>query len=808
MFKNYLKIALRNIASNKVYAMINIFGLTMGLVLFIFGGLYSNYEHNHDAFFKNIDRVYTVSSIFGEDSGIEGVENLTVYPAVASYIRNDHEEPEAVARSLLWEFLLTIEEDSYYQMVRFADTDLLKIFDFNYIQGDETALNSSTGVLISQSLAQKYFKEENPIGKNITVNNNYVFQVTAVIEDLPQNSHFNSMPVFDNDLEILFPMTSMQNLTGMVPDENMGMLSSANMTYVMLPEGFDKEWLQTQVNGIHERYYDETKKRFIGSLFVRPLIEANSAFWDMAGVPVIEIVQILGLGVLIIACVNYTNLATAQSLSRSREVGLRKTLGASLKQLLVQFIMESITITAIAMILAMVALEVLIPAFNSLSGKGMTIDYLGMLPTLLGTTLVVGTLSGAYPAYLITKTTPIETLRESGVKGKGSTWIRSTMISLQFAISVFMLALVFVVYSQNQMVEKSSEIFGKEQIYTLGRMDVNEFADSHETLRNEMLNIPEVENFSLSSQVPFETYQNMFTTSNIINEIADGFNINQVVIDPEFFETYEIPIVAGRTITRDIALDTHVRENGRVNVLINKMAARSFGFESAEAAVGQDFYEDEGERGITTYTVVGVTEDINIMGVHQQLKPFVFFMRPASYRYASLTLSENATLETVRQIEDVWKRVIPDFPIQGEFLDFHFQRTFNIFDMGSKSLAAFSLFALMLALIGLFGLAAFMAERRTKEIGIRKVLGANSLQIVKLLIWQFSKPVLWATPFALAGAYLASDMYLSLFEDRIGLPFTALLFAGIIGLLLSWATVATHAFKVARTNPVNALHYE
>ncbi len=808
MLSNYLTIALRNIARNKLYAAINILGLAMGLVLFIFGGIYSEYEYNHDTFFKNYQRTYTLSSIFGKDSGVEGVENNTVYTAVASHLRAEHDIPEAIARTVIQEFLISVEDDNYYQQLRFADADLLKIFDFDYIQGDSSALNNTNGALLTRSMALKLFNDVNVIGKTLILNHQNSFQVTAVIEDLPRNSHFNSMPVFNVDLELVLPITAMERVMNFAPDENFGLLSSGNMTYVMLPEEFDQEWLQTQVNGVYERHYSDETKRFIGSIKTRPLKEANTAFWDMVGVPTIEIVRLLGLAVLLIACVNYTNLATAQSLGRAREVGLRKTLGAGPRQLLTQFIIESITIAAVAMIVALCILEALIPTFNNISGKGIELNYVSIAPWLLATTLAVGIISGAYPAYLITKTSPIEALRDGGKKGRASAWIRSSMIAIQFAISVFMLALVSVVYAQNKNVEQSSNVFDKDHIYTLGRLDVDQIAERHEILRNELLAISGVENFSLSSQVPFETYQNMFLTSRIITDIPNGFNINQVVIDPEFLTTYGISIVAGRTINRDVALDTHVRENGEVNVLINKMAARSFGFDNPDEAIGEKFYEDEGERGITTYNIVGVTEDINIMGVHQQLKSFVFFMRPASYRFASLTLSNSASINTIREIERVWNDIIPEFPIQGQFLNAQFQLIYSIFDMGSKSLTAFAIFALVLALIGLFGLAAFMAEWRTREIGIRKVLGANSHQIAKLLIWQFSKPVLLAIPFALGLAYFASNTYLELFDDRIGLPYASLLIAGGIGMLLSWATVATHAYKVANTNPVNALHYE
>lgn len=511
---------------------------------------------------------------------------------------------------------------------------------------------------------------------------------------------------------------------------------------------------------------------------------------------------------MLIVCLNYTNLATAQSMKRTREVGLRKTLGAMPFQLLSQFIIESLTLTALAMIVSLSALELIIPSFNELTGKALELNYIETLPWLLMTVIIVGVLAGLYPAYLITNTSPIEALRDNSIKGKSSSWVRDSMIAVQFTISVFMLALVLIVYTQNQKVQENSNIFPVSQIYTLDRVGIEQIETRHETLKTEMLNIEGVQNFTYSSQVPFEGVRNRFTASTILSDISSGFQINQMVADHDFLDTYNIPLVAGRQTVIDISMDTHIRSRGAVNVMINELAATKFGFASAQESIGKSFYEDEGDRGITTYTIVGVIEDQNIYGLQNRVVPFVYFTRDASYRQASIKLAPSATPQTIATIEEIWNRVIPQYPLQASFLDNRFQEQYRLFDLSTKSLASFTIFALFLALIGLFGLAAFMAEQRTKEIGIRKVLGANTAQIIKLLIWQFSKPVLWATPVALVLAYFASNSYLEFFPDRIDMPFEILLAAGLAGLILSWATVATHAFNIARTNPINALHYE
>ncbi len=807
MLENYLKTAFRNIIRNKLYAFINILGLAMGLTLYIFGGLFYDYEHSHDAFFANSDRIYTVGSKFLSRSG-DGEEVFnSIYTAATPLIKTDLPEIEQIARTVTRSYLTASGDDTYYQTVRFADFSLLDVFDFTYIAGDKSAFENGSSLVLTKSMANKFFPDEEALGKTISINHEVDLVVGAVIEDLPANTHFNSNITINRPLELIAPLTLVEQLEGRSPDENWGEMSTGNLTYVLLPPSLDQTWLNEQLSGIYERHYDEDRRRTVSGLFAQPITYVNASVWDEIGIPAIDIVKILGIVILFVACLNYTNLATAQSLRRAREVGLRKTLGASPAQLLVQFVTESMLVTAVAMIVSLAALEATVPSFNNLTGKEIILNYVELIPWLLATVVIVGGASGIYPAYLITKTNPSEALRDNTRKGKFSALIRGLMIAAQFSVSVFMLAFVLVVNSQNNKVEEASNIFSNELIFTIDRVGIAEVETRHEIFKREVLKIDSVENFSYSSQVPYEGFRNRFVTSTDAANIEGGFFINQMVADHDFLDTYDIPLVAGRQTSLDIALDTHVRERGAVNALVNELAVRSMGFDNPQNAIGQQFYEND-RSGLTTYTIVGVIEDQNIYGLQNEIVPFVYFARPDSYRHASVKLGESASEQTIREIETVWARVNPEYPFQARFLDQRFQELFMLFDVSAKSLASFSVFAMFLALIGLFGLAAFMAEQRTREIGIRKVLGANSGQIVKLLIWQFSKPVLWAIPIALMIAYYFSNLYLEYFPDRISMPFEVLIGAGLIGLMLSWGTVATHAYRVARTNPVNALHHE
>jgi len=564
------------------------------------------------------------------------------------------------------------------------------------------------------------------------------------------------------------------------------------------------------MNSSYERHVPEDQHQVISGFLVEPLQHANLAIWDTFGIPVITVIQLLSFLVLVIACVNYTNLATAQSLGRSREVGMRKTMGASQGQLLSQFLMESLVIASIAMVVAIAILEVVIPLLNNMSNKSMTLDYLRTLPWLVATTLLVGLLAGLYPAWLITRASPIDALREEARKGKMGARMRSVMIGVQFAISAFMLSLVAIVYMQNDKVKESSYIFPRSEIYTLDRLGIDDIRGRLDTLRNELESLPDVESVAFSSQVPFEQSNSQTAAAAKPGDEAGAVKLMMMRMTPEFLATYDIPLISGRNLSRDVANDEFRRDESEVlNVLVNEMALAKLGFGSAQDALNQRFYDLDDEDTLREYVIVGVVPTQNILGLFNAEKPWIYFYSPRSLRIGSVRIRKGANfMDTIESIEDGWKRVIPDYPMQGRFLDAVFDDVYKVLKYMNMALGIFAAVALSLAIVGLFGLAAFMAAQRTKEIGVRKVLGASSAQIARLLVWQFSKPVMWALVFALPAAFFASSSYLDFFAEHIESPVAILLIAGLISVLLAWTTVAGHAYRIARSNPVLALRYE
>jgi putative ABC transport system permease protein len=816
MFSNYIKLALRNLAKNRLYAAINIAGLTIGLTVFLFGSIIASYERNHDSMFTQRDRIFTAGSVFAPDAGIGVLETDGINTAMGPLLKNELEDLEAIARTVSREFLMSVGDsnDSYYQTISFADKDLTRIFDFEYLYGDITAIDDPSGVILSEAVARKFFGRSDVVGETLTLDHEHDLQVTAVIADIPPDSHFNSSIVLERGDRVFAALATLGAIKDFKFDEDWSNLSMGDMTYMLLPADISQQWLSDQVNAVFQRHASKERLEFIPSLHVRPLVESNTMIWDAMGIPAIDTIKLLGLLVLIIACVNYTNLATAQSLGRSREVGLRKTFGAGQGQLLTQFLVESMTTAAIAMLLAVVCMEIIVPSYNQWSDKVVTLDYLAIAPLLVLTTILVGLLAGAYPAYLITRSSPIDSLRNSMLKGSGGKLFRSVMIGTQFAISIFMLASVMVMYFQNQQVEKSSNIFPKSNIVVLERVGVDDIKARHETLRQQLIALPGVENATYSSQVPFEQSNSSSTVTRIKGDSSAEISLDGISIDEGFLEAYDTKLLNGRSLSRSVANDVVSEESEQVNVILNQLAISGLGFDNIDAALGQSYFTSrneatyEGDRPMVQYTIVGSVPDQNFLGLHNKIKPMAFVLSPDNMRVASVRVKSENLSQTLQDIERVWEQVNPDYPIQQRFLDDIFNDIYNMFQTMNKVLAGFATVALSLALIGLFGLAAFMAERRTREIGIRKILGARVGQIVRLLVWQFSIPVLWSLLVAMPLAYAASGMYLNFFSERITMLPLIIALASVMGLVTAWLIVAVHAVKIATASPIQSLRYE
>ncbi|MEM8497719.1 MAG: FtsX-like permease family protein [Pseudomonadota bacterium] len=814
MLLGYIKVALRNLLKHRFYAAINVVGLAIGLTVFLLSLLLARYETNHDYMFENRDQIYFVGVEFTKSADI-GVQSIdAVQSAFGPLLRAQEPELEALARSINREYLVTVEVDNYYQSIKFVDTDFTKIFHLDYIAGDASVIHNPTSVILSRSAAEKYFGHTDVLGAQLELDHEHSMTVGAVFEDIGKDSHFNSALIDDSQLEFIAPFSALKQIADYSMEGEWNNISFGNRTYALIPKQCDQQWLQQRVDSLYEEHLNPERKDFIQKFRARPLIEANTILFDAIGMPIIESVRLLGLMVLLIACVNYTNLATAQSFSRTREVGLRKSFGASRNQLLVQFLVESLTTAVLALLIAVAAIELIIPWYNQALDKAVQIYYLETLPLLMLVALMVGLIAGAYPAYQIAGVKPVDSLKNNNALVSGGGYFRSTMIGLQFAMSTFMLAIVMVMLFQGEKMQKSSYIYPRDEVLVLDRLDIEGTRARHESLKEQLLKVKGVKEVSYSSQVPFDQSNSTFPITPLRGDKSAEMSINQVRVDTDFLSAYNIPLLAGRGYSLNYANDKRTDEPGQVNVIINETAAARLGLGSAQQAIGKTFYNiqssdsDQDEFKQYDYSVIGVVEDQNFLGLHNTIKPMIFLFSDDWRSHASIRLDTANLNETLSSIEKTWNDVIPDYPLQRRFLDEVFEETYQIIRAMSMTLSGFAAIALSLALIGLFGLAAFMAERRTKEIGIRKVLGAKASQVAYLLIWQFSIPVVWSLLVSIPAAYFASSIYLGFFADKIDTLIPVLLVAGVIGIATAWMIVSLHAFKVARLPPIRSLRYE
>ncbi|MEM0912666.1 MAG: FtsX-like permease family protein, partial [Pseudomonadota bacterium] len=753
-----------------------------------------------------------IGSILSEKASIGVGELDNTYSTMGPLIKAGMEQDvEHVARSIHRQYMVSIGDKHFHESIKFVDKPFLNIFDFDYISGDTTALDDPNGIVITEEIANKWFgRVDNVVGESIRFNHEHDFFVSSVVKDVPINTHFHAL-ITGAGIEIISSLVALNRIADWDLEGNWNNISTGHHTYVMTPQPADIPTLQQKVNAIFDSNVDpEMQENFMRSLTVRQLKDTSSAIWDMVGMPVIESVQLLGLLVLVIAIVNYTNLATAQSMGRAREVGLRKTMGAKRSQLMAQFLLESLTTAVFAMLIAMAILEAAVPAFNEVSNKVVQLDYIALMPWLLTTTVAVGLIAGAYPSVLITKTAPITALKDGHNKGVKGNLFRSTMIGVQFMLSIFMLAVVMIVFFQNEKVRQTSNIYPKDEVLVIERAGIQSIKDRHDVLKSELLKVNGISHVSMTMQVPFEQSNAQRTVSKLKGdeENKQSFNLNS--IDYDYLDTFDIPLVAGRNFDRNLGADQLQEEERRqANVIVNELFISNLGFGSPLQAIGQSVWGSVGEEtDAFEYTIVGVIEDQNFQGLHNAIKPWLFMIDADDHSNVAIRIEQGAPANTVSEIEEVWQRVIPDYPIEHGFLDDVFNEIYVVYKAMNGVLAGFAALALLLALIGLFGMAAFMARGKTREIGIRKVLGASLMQIIRLISWQFSKPVIWAIVVALPLAYMASSMYLQFFAERIDVQVPLILFAGIVAVVLAWVIIAFHALRVARANPIHALRYE
>ena len=832
MWRNYATVGVRALAKSKTYAFINIFGLAVGMAACLLLLIYVRYEFSYDRWIPQSDRIFQIQSWYkSSETGQEAQLQMTPYRAGKS-IRDDFPQVER-------EVYVTNNDPVFFRNGEatstedylWVDGDFLAVVPLPLVRGDAGALRQVNSAVLTQSEARRRFGTDDVVGQTMTLITRGVardFRITGILRDLPLNSHFRINSLIHIDY-VAYNADAPQGL------ECWGCQNG--WVYVRLRPGADPQDIQNGFQAWERRRIEDEvvgDARFnagddqdwhivnvedvhLGRAQAAAMAPGN----DRRTIVTFAVVALLILGM---AVVNFTNLATARASQRAREVALRKALGANRRQLIVQFLGESILMAVVAMLIAVALVEIVMPSLARFLEADMRVSYFGAdgiaLPVLL-LVAAVGILGGLYPAFFLSRFEPASVLKanQSSSETPGSGRLRSVLVVAQFAVSIGLIICTAVIYGQTVYARTVDPGFNRSNILQIDELQRYALLDKGEMLTERMRRVPGVTAAGRTT-IGVDTDNNN-NTGVMVPGRTEPTTIGIYTVDEGFLEAMGMEMVAGRWFDPRRPMDDMTLpyppepEPQRAlaargaNIVINELAARRLGFRDPAQAVGRTFRAAlvEEEHGLVPVTVIGVVRDARFRSVRLPLDPIMF--QNANLGHSHIIVRFNGNPAQVRAgAERVWKSVTTDVPFVAEFSDDVMAELYEADDARAKTFAAFALLAIIVACLGLFGLAAFTAERRTKEIGIRKVLGARTRDIVKLLAWQFSKPIIIANLIAWPVAWWVMRNWLDDFEARIDLGPAPFVIAGLLALAIALGTIAGHAIKVARANPIHALRYE
>ncbi len=808
MLKNYLRVALRSLRNNKVYSLINIVGLSVGLACCIVIVLYVQNQLSYDRFNKHADRIYRPVGhiVFGGHT-----LNLATCPApMGPAMKNDFPQVVAYTRIRNFGTPLLRYGDKAFNEPRFlaVDSTFFNVFTAHFLKGDpKTALAHPNSVVITESMARKYFGDTDPMGKILDADNRLNWIVTGVVKDWPQGSHLKfgflgSLCTFNDSRSPFW-------------------LSNNYYTYLLLRKGADPGILQKEMNKeLMDKYVGPQLKtsvgismsQFLGSggrydYSLEPLtsIHLYSHFDNEiepnGDISYVYIFSAIAVAILLIACVNFINLATARSVKRLKEVGIRKTLGSNRQQLVRQFLTEAVVMSLLAVTLAIGIVELFLPLFNTISGEQLSlILFGGLLPiaSLFCLGILVGLIAGSYPAFYLSSFNPADVLkRDVGGRG-GSALLRGGLVVFQFVISIVLFVGTFVIYSQLNYIQDKNLGFDKEQVIVIKW--AGDLGDRITQFKQALMSDPKIVSVSASTAVPGN--QKDDSAYWLEGKSAqDSRDMRQMWCDYNFLKTYGITLASGRTFSPE-----HPSDSGAV--LVNQQAEAVLGVQNL---VGKNLVapgRTESQRQILP--VIGIVKNFNFQSLHQAIRPLVIGILPPGYvpAFVSVRVKPGDYPRTIAFIRSAWAKYAGGGALDYNFLDQDLQRLYIADQRTSQIASIFSVLAIFVACLGLLGLASFVTERRTKEIGVRKVLGASVPEIIGLLTGQFVRWVVLANVIAWPIAYFVMNLWLQNFAYKVNVGFFVFVASGALALLIALATVSSHAIRAATANPVESLRYE
>ncbi len=797
MLKNYLKIAFRNLQKNKIFSMINILGLTIGLTAFWLITLYVADELSFDRYHQNADRIYRVVQHAKWDGGKFDLTGTSAPFAPA--LKNDYPEIEETVRFDLEGGGAITYQNKHLQVddIMFTDPSAFAVFTWHFLSGDaKTALMKPQSIVLTKSLATKIFGNPSlALNKTISFDNNYPNLVTGVIDDVPANSHFTfsalrSLP---------------ENYT-----EDWGNFHL--YTYILLKKDADIKKLEAGLPQFFNKYLKATMSNMAYRMELQPLtsihLHSNLSFEMSANSSMIYIYtfSVVAILILLIAAINYMNLSTARSSIRVKEIAVRKVTGSSKAQLVWMFLSESVLITLIASVAAVLLISFMLPAFKQLTGKELSIWRFGVWDTMLLLTvfsLFTGIMSGIYPALFLSGFRTIPALKGQIGSQAGNLIFRKSLVTFQFVITIAMIAGSVVIYQQLQYVSKKDLGFNKDQVLTF-HIQSKEVRNQIVALKHQLLQNPLIENVSSASNpignndigktgYMLEVNGKMETKP----RIGDTF-----MIDEDFIPTLQIKLLQGRNFAQDMPTDKSLA------VIVNETFIKDAGWKNAIGKKIQDGADEKGKP--LFYQIVGVIKDFNIFSLQHKIEPLILHLPPVPKEKDNLYVRINKTgiKEALHFIETTYRKFDPDNPVDYHFLDQNFAKQYQAEQKQGVILLTFTVLTILIACLGLFGLVTFMAQQRTKEIGIRKVLGASVAQITSMLSKDFIKLVLLALIIASPLAYFTMQKWLQDFAYRVNISWLVFAFSGLLTIIIALITISLQAVKAALANPVKSLRSE
>lgn len=803
MLKNYFKVALRNLIRHKGFSAINIMGLAIGIACSILILLWIQDELSFDNFHQDADRIF----VTGLDYKIGNQEGrgIRCHPPLAPAMMAEIPEIESAVRFLHAANKLVTYKDSDVSFLEngifYADSTIFNVFTIPLITGDPTDLLTRKNTLvITQEMAKKYFGELDPIGKTLSFDGDWDFEVVGVVESWPAKSHWR--------FDMLASLISTRSGT------DQSWWSNYIYTYFKIREGTSIEAVLPKINEMVRRKKDASFAQIMGmprdeweatgnrsDYYATPLKDiylrstTNDKVGKVGDIRYVYLFAVIGFFILFVACINFMNLTTARSAIRAKEIGLRKVFGSSKRSLIHQFLMESIMITFCAMFLAVGFIEILMPYFNNFTDKALDINFAGVatIPILLLMVIVVGLMAGGYSAVSLASFKILSVLKGSLFSGKNKTWFRNALVLFQFSVSILVIVCTIIAYNQMDYLKNKKLGFAKDQLLIIDR--VSTIGDNLSTFKAELLKNTAIQAATATYHIPgAEVGGQSFRTENSAPE--ELLDLKLLCGDFDYLEAMGIKLLAGRYYSEEIQSD-------KDNVVVNATAVKRMGFTDA---IGKKILVPNSDEGLT---IIGVVEDFHISSLHKEIEPSLLLYPGSAYdHYLAVRIQPHNVAATLDFIGAKWKEFSGDQPFEYFFMDSFFDNLHRSEQRTGQFFTIFAALAIFIACLGLFGLAAFTAEQKTKEIGVRKVLGASVGSIVSILLRQFTKWVVLANIIAWPIGYYIMKSWLQNFAYHIDLKVEYFILSGLITLIIAIFTVSYLAVNAANKNPVNALNHE